>query len=358
MEQLTTNKKQSSQRVKKLVYPFFRELMDRKRVRQLFSRLDFSKVKIEPGRIDVIRNLWTTYPPFNKNDNEILIMKTDTFIHESMITDYFVEKVRIHISKLDESSEYQCIMDNIDEYNELEKKCGAIRAKKIIRDKLGCGVSTFPISLAGAMYCKLREVLKISPKKNLRILDMSAGWGDRLIAAMRLSGNVHYCGVDPNPKMTQIYHEIVKTLKPEFSYQIIPERFEETQHTDFEHGGQFDIMFTSPPYFVLENYFESSGDKYIEYAEDEDMSLMDPTKWLEIFMFPSMVKIADLLRHGGIAALTINDINMYGFPIHYVHQIIKYINKKTQLRYSGAVALEFTAKNYATYQPVFLFRKE
>ena len=58
------------------------------------------------------------------------------------------------------------------------------------------------------------------------ILDFSAGWGDRLIAAGSLP-NVKYTGVDPSKCMKPIYDKIIDTLFDDTNnYKIINEPFE------------------------------------------------------------------------------------------------------------------------------------
>ena len=45
--------------------------------------------------------------------------------------------------------------------------------------------------------------------KAKRILDSSAGWGDRLVAA--ITSGIEYVGVDPAKCQKPLYHKIIKT---------------------------------------------------------------------------------------------------------------------------------------------------
>ena len=60
-----------------------------------------------------------------------------------------------------------------------------------------------------------------------RILDSSAGWGDRLVAA--IASGTEYVGVDPNKCLKPLYKKIIKTLAGsdhESKFQIINKPFE------------------------------------------------------------------------------------------------------------------------------------
>ena len=114
--------------------------------------------------------------------------------------------------------------------------------------------------------------------KATSLLDCTAGWGDRLIAA--IAADVHfYRGWDTNTKLQPVYEQIVKTcslnsksnlidskitpepfnwkITPEpFDWKITPEPFEKS--TDFfpnnELYQKFDVAFLSPPFYDKEMY--------------------------------------------------------------------------------------------------------
>ena len=94
------------------------------------------------------------------------------------------------------------------------------------------------------------EVLDIF--KPSKWLDISAGWGDRLISALLSPHVQEYCGVDPNPCLHPGYQSIIKHLDPTHQKKctLIQDGFETAKLPDTK----FDLVFSSPPFFNLEVY--------------------------------------------------------------------------------------------------------
>ena len=86
---------------------------------------------------------------------------------------------------------------------------------------------------------------RFSPR--VGILDISAGWGGRALAAMSLG--IPYIGVDANEKLKPAY-EHLKALEPGAKVRMI---FRPAEDVSFENMS-YDLVFTSPPYFMLEEY--------------------------------------------------------------------------------------------------------
>ena len=125
--------------------------------------------------------------------------------------------------------------------------------------------------------------------KAKRILDSSAGWGDRLVAA--LASDIEYVGVDPSKCLRPLYPKIIKTLTGDpKKFQIISRPFEKITKKDIT--GKFNLAFTSPPFYDLEVY----------NSENENQSIMgfnSEESWTEGFLN----KLADInigyLKKGG-----------------------------------------------------------
>lgn len=86
---------------------------------------------------------------------------------------------------------------------------------------------------------------RFSPR--VGILDISAGWGGRALAAMSLG--IPYIGVDANEKLKPAY-ECMKELEPGAKVRMI---FRPSEDVSFANMS-YDLVFTSPPYFMLEEY--------------------------------------------------------------------------------------------------------
>jgi tRNA1(Val) A37 N6-methylase TrmN6 len=131
-----------------------------------------------------------------------------------------------------------------------------------------------------------------------RILDFSAGWGDRLIAS--IASNVErYTAFDPNADLKNGHDEMIKMFVPKQdrkNYKITYEPFEKAT---LDPKQTFDMVFTSPPYFDLE-----------EYSKDKTQSISSfktVNEWTNGFLIPAIQKAWDVLEENGHMVLHIAD---------------------------------------------------
>lgn len=101
-------------------------------------------------------------------------------------------------------------------------------------------INQFRPTEAKRLYCTL------APKKG--VLDFSAGWGGRCLGAMAYG--VPYIGIDANVNMKPTYERMIKTLEPVTKVTMT---FQPSETVDFS-TFTYDLVFTSPPYFTLEEY--------------------------------------------------------------------------------------------------------
>jgi hypothetical protein len=85
-------------------------------------------------------------------------------------------------------------------------------------------------------------------KAKVGILDFSAGWGGRLLAAMSM--DIPYIGIDANKKLEKTYEKMIETYEPDADVTLI---FKPSEQVDFSKF-KYDLVFTSPPYFMIEEY--------------------------------------------------------------------------------------------------------
>eukprot|EP01114_Cavostelium_apophysatum_P017638 TRINITY_DN5297_c0_g1_i1.p1 TRINITY_DN5297_c0_g1~~TRINITY_DN5297_c0_g1_i1.p1 ORF type:complete len:271 (+),score=35.71 TRINITY_DN5297_c0_g1_i1:719-1531(+) len=151
------------------------------------------------------------------------------------------------------------------------------------------------LNLRELLYRKARECTQFKPSlaftvfkllKATRILDFSAGWGDRLAAA--IAADVEsYVGVDPNLDLKKGHSDIIEAFaRPEERdrYRVIYSPF---QTADLG-GARFDLVFTSPPFFDFEIYSTIEGQSILDHP--------DMTSWLIHFLFVSLKKAWDHLN--------------------------------------------------------------
>ena len=84
-----------------------------------------------------------------------------------------------------------------------------------------------------------------------RVLDFTAGWGSRMVAA--LAGDINYIGIDSNKSLKPGYNKMYNTFK-KHSTSKVKLYFKPAEEVDFSKLPKYDMVFTSPPYEYLELY--------------------------------------------------------------------------------------------------------
>lgn len=204
----------------------------------------------------------------------------------------------------------------IDETDKYSKEQRDICSKESGRE---CTLYPFPIGL---------EVMKIFKPK--RWLDPTAGWGDRLRVAINYG--VEYVGVDSNHSMQPAYKSIIQDkANGDFKkYNVKRARF---QNVKLE--GEFDLVFTSPPFFTIEKY--------------ENMTNWnDAEHYLKEFMYPFLRKSHKYLSKAGHLVLYIEDRPENQF----INKMKEYVNNFEDMKYEGAFYYQGTKP-----RPYYVWKK-
>ena len=161
------------------------------------------------------------------------------------------------------------------------------------------------------------------------ILDISAGWGDRLISALALPVR-KYLATDPNTDLRPGHLKAVQALYNIYNhqstqsgscdyqggaklldnhpkidqiedfpanYRIIYEPF---QTANIPATEKFNLIFTSPPFFDFERYTNKPGQSIDSFPQLND--------WLSKFLFVSLEKAWSHLEPSGYMVLHITDV--------------------------------------------------
>jgi 16S rRNA G966 N2-methylase RsmD len=129
------------------------------------------------------------------------------------------------------------------------------------------------------------------------VLDFSSGWGDRLTAAMATDNLKSYVGIDPNTNLTLGYAKQIETFNTNKNIRMIMKPAEEALLT-LEYSP--DLVFTSPPYFIIERYSKDSTQSWQRYKK--------LNAWLDNFLFPVIEKSWELLQVNGHMVINISDV--------------------------------------------------
>lgn len=263
--------------------------------------------------------------------------------NNSEITNFFVEDVRLLASKTFRGHEDMILgFAKEDKFGvEILKRCiiPTLGRKdywneqiSILEDNHMNIVSTFPYGTCKFVYDEYR------PK---RVLDMCAGWGDRLISALYHPDVEEYTGIDPSTPMEHIYEKIVDEIdvdKDKSIFKVYRSAFEDFDEKSLKKG-HYDLMFTSPPYMNVEKYSDDQNAIYMRYSDSE--------QFVEGFFVPSFEKINYLLADGGHMAMVISDRK----NAHYLELMFQKADK--YFEYLECVPYV----NGNINQPIFFFRK-
>lgn len=136
-------------------------------------------------------------------------------------------------------------------------------------------INQFRPTVAKFVYCQLKPTA---------VLDFSAGWGGRCLAAMSMG--IPYIGIDANIKLKPAYDKMIQTLDPSANVKMF---FQPSETFDFSKHS-YDLILTSPPYFRIEEY-----EHMPEYGSKQG--------FLDKFFIPVVLESWKHLKKNGFMAL-------------------------------------------------------
>jgi hypothetical protein len=257
---------------------------------------------------DVLKRLLLLDISKTEKENGEIIEVYRNVVSLNRITALFSEKARMKCTRINSPSGlspfdyYLKHKKTIDEQVIKAKKLNATQRETILKQIRKNIFSQAP----DCSYFNVSRVIylfkylfgnNVKALRKLKWLDMSAGWGDRLIAAIVL-GLTKYVGADPSIEMKNIYPKIInKLVKPENKdkYNVFSQPFEDIP----EMKEEFDIAFTSPPFYDFEIYCDDSQQCIQKYPNE--------TSWVNDFLIPYTLKAWRSVRKNGFVVLYIED---------------------------------------------------
>jgi hypothetical protein len=306
----------------------------------------------------------------------ILLFDKQNYFNYDLISDYFQELVRMKCRRYNsDESPYDFwfgLKDGI--YSAEYHKKNILSVLKVCKNKFSGVVNAH--TLNEAVYQLTNECSSFRPTViasiiklfggRKRVLDISSGWGDRLIGSIA-SGVDYYFGVDPNPDVHPGYDAIRHIFGVSNNKFITKKSGFETVKIQMPPGIdkdgnplKFDLIMTSPPYFDLEIYTQEQGQSVLGRGKEA---------WLSEFMLPSLNKAWSVLGEDGILALNINNKSDAALGEGYVEDIIRHMNAMDDADFRGCISYaEFysgvgkgknagSGKQLRNPQPIWIWRK-
>ena len=141
-----------------------------------------------------------------------------------------------------------------------------------------------------------------APESNAKILDISAGFGGRLVGAMSSKYNYQYVGVDPSVKTIEGLNKLIDFLNVRNRARVINLPFEDSE-SELE-DNSFDVAFTSPPYFKKEVYSDEPTQSCNRYPEIE--------QWRQGFLKKSFEIVFKKLKSEKYMLINIANVKLDG----------------------------------------------
>jgi len=170
--------------------------------------------------------------------------------------------------------------------------------------------------------------------KNGKVLDFSSGWGDRLAGFHTSKNGTFYLGTDPNQEIQNNYAkqmEYYKLFGSEKKSIILNLPAEDV---NWEVYKDFDLVFTSPPYFSTELYAKGSQFEYLQSWK----RYSNYKNWRDNFLFKTINNIKPSLAKNAIFAINIFDINIKGYEYNVCEDLYEFM-KSIDFQYKGYVGM-------------------
>lgn len=289
---------------------------------------------------------------FNRHCFAWLPSDNDAHVRFAALVDFYNEHVRVRSSRSDEPGSPETMFRSPDKARDIVERA---------RRKYG-RISEF--TLRHAMFSVVQgcNVFKPEAARAIyryfgarRVLDISAGWGDRMAGALSLDSVEAYLGFDPNTSLADGHSGLIEAFiryadhRPaEVTRRNFRVRYEPFEKADLSNEGAFDVVFTSPPFFTLETYVSSRSE---DHQSASDYPELD--QWKRYFLFESMRKAMDVLVFGGHLIIYINDIQ--GFEV--CHDMLAFAARELRnCEFKGVVGLESEGSS-SRMRPCWVWRK-
>jgi hypothetical protein len=282
---------------KEIPFPYRRLFIEKSET--IFQRLQQFQPKIISHRY----RLYAYYPkyklylpPFFRGAPQLVISSKEDYDTIDILSDLFLEEIRVSANHKGFASPLRC-WENPEYCTTIVTKAFEIAAQtdgvidlRVLRDAI---YQMIPETKQFRLTWAKGILTILGVKPGSQILDISAGWGDRLLTAMAM--NCHYVGFDPNLRLKPGHTAMIQQFGSPTKHEVRYEPFEEATIND----ETYDVVITSPPFFNLEEYTSDSNQSIHRYPHFLD--------WMIHFLFRSLRKAWNALKNGGYLAIHMGD---------------------------------------------------
>ncbi len=179
------------------------------------------------------------------------------------------------------------------------------------------------------------------------ILDLSSGWGDRLLASLSVQNEIEtYIGIDPNMSLMEGYNRMIEEFcesNNRNKYILLQEQSEKVDYKKL--NKKFDLVFWSPPFFNLETYVTNESKKNKKLQSINEYKMYEV--WEDEFIIKTLKNVVPNMKKNGI----------FLFYIGFVQpSLIKKIKKIKNIELLGIIKV--TSYKSSNYKGYYMFQKK
>jgi hypothetical protein len=309
--------------------------------------------KITKGNNVKFMNNFLTIVDYNFSDN---------FIKINHISDMYILKIRLectvfnnikpnkvykhnyhklinnYFSTLNYKSEHSLFIKKLDFKNysneNLDNSINPIVFLDILRKK-----AKYCTLFKPYIFKNIVEIFKTVDCPN--ILDLSSGWGCRLLGAISIQNNIKsYVGIDPNSELHPCYNKMINDLcdeKNKYKFKMIDNGSEKVNYQSL--GIKFNIVFWSPPFYKQEHYVAHENKENFDKQSIEMYKTYE--EWEDKFFIKTLNNCSKSVDHHGVIILYLGNINYESF-----YKKMEKVMKDNQLSYLGNFSILGTTMRY------------
>jgi len=243
------------------------------------------------------------------------------------------------------------LKDCINRWLELGMVPNPAGMRRILKTRNGTrGVVNYKSVIAKFIYDKYCPI-------DGKILDPCSGYSGRLLGCIASNRNLFYHGIDPNGNAASGNMEMASFFSTQ--YDVLEERVYKykfrqdigmAEEVMPEIKEEYDLVFTSPPYFELEIYSEEMSQSCNRYDEYQ--------KWLEKFLWVMVDESKRILKKDGRLILNIKNTEKYKIA----DDLCEYCKRDWEIDKTYYMRLannEFNRKGEKMHhvEPIFIWKK-
>ena len=314
------------------------------------------KPKVENSRykLSAFRPKCRYYLPPLFHDENVTIGSLKKDISEiNNLTDFWTEKVRLSTRKLDESQSpleliesketKKGVLATLQNENPDIDQCTEFQVRQVFGFVIH-EARNFKLTWAKGL---LSFVGGLDFWKGKRWLDISTGYGDRLLAAALLEFG-YYLGFDPNSTLIEPLNDMIQYLekrnpKLEGKLKSVTLPFEDSEII-LTKEEPFDLVFSSPPFFNGEIYSDEKTQSVKRFTSFDG--------WMKNFFFKSIEIAWKHLKEGGYLILYVGDPQTVKGSI--AEPMNLFIESLDNSNYEGVIGVE---NHLGIFRPCWVWSK-